>query len=227
MTEPEDFGPGLRLERERKGISLAAVAEHTKVSASLFAALERDDLSRWPGGIYRKAFVRGYAEAIGLDPDDVLRRFAAAFPADGEGPPPLEDAGAPAAPGAAPLRLTLAFGEGRPARGARRRLGERLLMTGGDLAIPGVVAALGAVVHGAEAFWSIFGLGTAGYLAATGLLTGASPLALLLQRRRRDTSLAAPQAPSPGAPRRSRESVPAPRRLRAREHRPPRHTRRV
>jgi hypothetical protein len=43
-------------------------------------ALERDDLSHWPEGIFRRAFVRAYAHAIGLEPDIVVREFLEAHP---------------------------------------------------------------------------------------------------------------------------------------------------
>jgi hypothetical protein len=74
------FGPRLRQERERRKISLASISANTKVSVSLFEGLERDDLSRWPGGIFRRSFVRAYAEAIGLDPEDTVRDFLERFP---------------------------------------------------------------------------------------------------------------------------------------------------
>ena len=63
----DEFGPRLRRERERRKISLASISANTKVSISLFEQLERDDVSRWPCGIFRRSFVRSYAEAIGLD----------------------------------------------------------------------------------------------------------------------------------------------------------------
>ncbi len=74
------FGPRLRQERERRHISLTSIAENTKISRSLLEALERDDVSRWPTGIFRRSFVRSYAQAIGLDPEDVVREFAERFP---------------------------------------------------------------------------------------------------------------------------------------------------
>ena len=54
----EMFGARLRRERERQGITLNAIAKSTKVSRSLYEALERDDVSRWPGGIFRRSFLR-------------------------------------------------------------------------------------------------------------------------------------------------------------------------
>ena len=55
--------------RERKGIALDTIAARTKVSESLFAALERSDVSRWPTGIYRRSFFRAYASEVGLPVD--------------------------------------------------------------------------------------------------------------------------------------------------------------
>jgi transcriptional regulator with XRE-family HTH domain len=74
------FGQRLRLERERRRITLASIAANTKISLHLLEGLERGQLSRWPSGIFRRSFIRAYAEAIGLDPDEVMREFLERFP---------------------------------------------------------------------------------------------------------------------------------------------------
>jgi GAF domain-containing protein len=71
----ESFGALLRQRREGRQITLATIAEQTKIKLSLLEELERDDVSRWPTGIFRRAFIRAYAHAIGLDPGDVAREF--------------------------------------------------------------------------------------------------------------------------------------------------------
>jgi transcriptional regulator with XRE-family HTH domain len=76
----ESFGDKLRQRRERQHITLGAIAEQTKIKQSLLEGLERDDVSHWPVGIFRRAFVRAYAHAIGLDPDVVVREFQAVHP---------------------------------------------------------------------------------------------------------------------------------------------------
>ena len=76
----QSFGRRLRRERERRRIALSSIAENTKISVSLFDDLERDDVSRWPSGIFRKSFIRAYAQAIGLDPDETAREFLERFP---------------------------------------------------------------------------------------------------------------------------------------------------
>src|SRR4029450_12339142 len=80
MSDRHTFGPRLRSERERRGISLDTIAAATKVSAELWDGLERNDFSRWPSGIFARAFVRDYARAIGIDADDVVNEFCRLFP---------------------------------------------------------------------------------------------------------------------------------------------------
>ena len=90
----DSLGSRLRYERERRQISLKSIAESTKIGITLLEGLERDDVSRWPSGIFRKSFIRSYAEAIGLKPDSVVREFVERYP------DPLETqlAAIPAAP---------------------------------------------------------------------------------------------------------------------------------
>ena len=74
------FGARLRSQRERQQVALAAIAEETKISVALLDGLERDDVSRWPGGLFRRAYVRMYAQKIGLEPEQVLREFLELYP---------------------------------------------------------------------------------------------------------------------------------------------------
>jgi cytoskeletal protein RodZ len=76
----ETFGARLRYERERRQIALKSIAESTKIGLPLLDGLERDDVSRWPAGIFRKSFIRSYAEAIGLDADAIVREFVELYP---------------------------------------------------------------------------------------------------------------------------------------------------
>lgn len=80
----ENFGARLRQRRVEQGISLSAIAQQTKIKLSLLEGLERDDVSRWPSGIFRRAYIRTYAQAVGLDPDVVLREFLEVHPEPAE-----------------------------------------------------------------------------------------------------------------------------------------------
>ncbi|MEO5742028.1 MAG: helix-turn-helix transcriptional regulator [Vicinamibacterales bacterium] len=96
----ESFGSRLRYERERRQIALKSIAESTKIGITILEGLERDDVSRWPSGIFRKSFVRSYAVAIGLDPESIVREFVERHP------DPLEvDIAAPS-PGARSLQTS-------------------------------------------------------------------------------------------------------------------------
>jgi hypothetical protein len=95
------FCAELKALRERRGITLHAIAESTKVSEALFIDLERCDLARWPTGIYRRAFFREYSTLVGLPPELAVSEFVRLFPEDVEG-----RSSEALVPG--PLRLTLA-----------------------------------------------------------------------------------------------------------------------
>jgi transcriptional regulator with XRE-family HTH domain len=77
------FGSRLRTQRERQGVSLAAIAESTKIKLSLLDGLERGDVSHWPRGLFRRAYLRDYAAAIGLPAEPLVAEFVRIFPEDG------------------------------------------------------------------------------------------------------------------------------------------------
>jgi transcriptional regulator with XRE-family HTH domain len=111
VTEARRFGEELRRQRQERNVSLAAISRETKVSETLYAALERGDCSRWPSGIYSRSYVRDYAVAVGLEPDRVVAEFVACFveiAAPGGDPAGAGTDRSRAAPGGEPLRLSLA-----------------------------------------------------------------------------------------------------------------------
>jgi transcriptional regulator with XRE-family HTH domain len=73
---PKEFGDQLLRGREQKQRSLQEVADATKISIHQLRALERGDLDRLPAGIYRRAIVRQYAEAVGLNVEETVRDLA-------------------------------------------------------------------------------------------------------------------------------------------------------
>ena len=80
MSERETFGPSLRRERLKRGVSLQSIARTTKISQDLLEGLEQNDFSRWPHGIFARAYVRSYALEIGADADVVVNDFCKWFP---------------------------------------------------------------------------------------------------------------------------------------------------
>lgn len=76
----EAFGRRLRRFRLRTGISLEQISAETCIPVELFAALEENDVSAWPSGIYARAYIRQYARAIGLDEEETVDEFCRWFP---------------------------------------------------------------------------------------------------------------------------------------------------
>lgn len=70
----ETFGAELRNQRELKQVSLAAISEATRITEKMLEAIEAGKFSVLPQA-YIRAFLRAYAGAINLDPDEVLRRY--------------------------------------------------------------------------------------------------------------------------------------------------------
>lgn len=87
---PRDFGAYLRETREARGISLRQIAASTKISVHALEALERNDVSRLPGGIFTRAFVRAYAREVGLDQEQTVRLFVSRFQGQADGVEPIE-----------------------------------------------------------------------------------------------------------------------------------------
>jgi hypothetical protein len=181
----------LRRERERRRIALSSISANTKISVSLFESLERGDVSRWPSGIFRRGFIRAYAQAIGLDPEATAKEFLEQFPDPLEPPsaPPASPASRTSAAAKAPvtpvhaagaagvepvLRLKLAdtgprFAAGRVLAGMRQRWAAAAC----DAVIV-LTIALG-VYLALDAFWAPLGVIMLGYYFGGILLLGNTP----------------------------------------------------
>jgi len=80
MTPQETFIARLRRHRERNRISLDEIVSETRIKREQLEAFERGNLDVWPRGIYARAWIRGYASVIGLDPIDTVDEFCKLFP---------------------------------------------------------------------------------------------------------------------------------------------------
>lgn len=78
----KDVGACLRDARERRGLSLRQIAAATRISVQALDAIERNDIRKLPGGIFSRSFVRGYAQEVGLDPEETVRDFVEQFPVE-------------------------------------------------------------------------------------------------------------------------------------------------
>jgi len=178
----QDLGAWLRRERERAGVTLETIAARTKVARTLLEGLERNDVSRWPNGIFRRAFIRGYASQIGLDPDYAVALFIRAF--DGSQASPVLDRAAARAAGAASsgraepsLRLTLAPEVSRWQE-ALARLGAATT----DLMAPITLALPSGLLGGLSLFWIVLAVVGVLYLTVGTLVLGTTPGLWMMQR---------------------------------------------
>ena len=179
MNEPTSLGAYLKRERERRELTLRTISESTKVSLALLEGLEGDNISRWPGGIFRRAFVRSYAECVGLDPDDVFHRFEQQH----RPPEPVE-------PGSHPFGTVLNTPEpaSTPGPGVASRAPAvaaparrtRMIGTAADLTVA-IVFAFGSAAAGSRLLWPV--LLISAYYAIGVLLTGTSPMVALLSEQ--------------------------------------------
>lgn len=159
MTSRDAFGSRLRQHRERLGVTLESIVQTTKIGRPLLTALERGDLSRWPGGIYRRSFLRDYARAVRLAPEPLVREALQLFPEAGQELPGDPDQS---------LRLTLAPEPRWPVH--VRQCLAAALDTGAIL-----LAGYGLSAGSAVGFWPASAAAAVCYYAAGTVVLGRSP----------------------------------------------------
>jgi cytoskeleton protein RodZ len=72
-----DVGTKLRSERERLGIGIDQIEAETHIRAKFLLAIEEERFDILPGPAYVRAFVRGYAEQLGLDSQELVAELNA------------------------------------------------------------------------------------------------------------------------------------------------------
>jgi len=81
-----ELGQVLQRAREEKGISLDDIQRITKIQKRYLEAIERGHFHVLPGHFYARAFIKSYAEAVGLDANHLMEHFQSDLPAQ----PPTE-----------------------------------------------------------------------------------------------------------------------------------------
>jgi len=64
-----------------RGISLEEISASTKIGTRSLRAIEEEDFEKLPGGIFNKGFVRAYSRFLGLDEEQTVADFEAAWTA--------------------------------------------------------------------------------------------------------------------------------------------------
>jgi len=66
------LGEELKHKREQRGITLAEIAEATRIGTRFLKAIETDNFSILPGGIFTRSFIRAYARHVGMSEDEAI-----------------------------------------------------------------------------------------------------------------------------------------------------------
>ena len=77
MTE---LGSRLKEARKAKGYSIDDLQEITKIQKRYLAGIEEGNYEAMPGSFYVRAFIKQYAEAVGLNGDELLEMYKAEIP---------------------------------------------------------------------------------------------------------------------------------------------------
>jgi cytoskeletal protein RodZ len=77
-------GVDLSIYRQKAGISLEQVAAKTKISKRFLLAIEAEEFGQLPGGIFNTNYLRQYAEAIGMEEQELLERYGKKMNPPGE-----------------------------------------------------------------------------------------------------------------------------------------------
>ncbi|MBY7143602.1 DUF4115 domain-containing protein [Virgibacillus sp. NKC19-3] len=75
-----EIGERLREARETKDLSLDSLQETTKIQKRYLVAIEEGNFHILPGKFYARAFIKEYANAVGLDPNELLEEYKEEVP---------------------------------------------------------------------------------------------------------------------------------------------------
>src|SRR5690625_890164 len=80
MVLSMEIGVRLKEAREAKNLSLESLQETTKIQKRYLVAIEQGDFHVLPGKFYARAFIKEYAIAVGLNPDELLEEYKSEIP---------------------------------------------------------------------------------------------------------------------------------------------------
>ncbi len=73
----ETLGHHLRQLREAKGMSIEELSRATRVPVTSVERIEADRFDELPGEVFVRGFLKSYARAVDVQPDEVLARYTA------------------------------------------------------------------------------------------------------------------------------------------------------
>jgi cytoskeletal protein RodZ len=144
------LGEELKRRREERNITLTDISEATRIGTRFLKAIETDNYSVLPGGIFTRSFIRAYAKQVGMDEDESIALYqqqitgatAEALPQRIEPhPPTIVEPPRPASPSPSRRAAPLTYTQSGPS------LNWTTIVIGGGLAIFIVIIVLALVRH--------------------------------------------------------------------------------
>ena len=111
------LGSYLKREREQRQISVAELAQTTRIPVRILHQLETDEIGSLPADVFVRGFLRAYARALDMDEEHVLARYAGRQTPE---PPPALPAAAYAPESG--RRFGIAIALSRPSDKLKKRL---------------------------------------------------------------------------------------------------------
>jgi cytoskeletal protein RodZ len=91
----ESLGVYLQRQRELQQLSLAEIAQTTRIQARVLKQIEEDRFDELPADVFVRGFLRAYARAVGVDESEVIERYDSAYKTETETAVPLVTVSAP------------------------------------------------------------------------------------------------------------------------------------
>jgi len=70
-----DFGKTFKTARESRGVTIDRIAAETRIAGRFLEAIENEDFQALPSGVFRRGFIRSYAEVLGMDIEKTLAEY--------------------------------------------------------------------------------------------------------------------------------------------------------
>ncbi|MEM1034485.1 MAG: helix-turn-helix transcriptional regulator [Myxococcota bacterium] len=77
MARNDSMGAFLRRTRVARAMSVGEIARATRIPTAAIERIEADHFDDLPGEVFTRGFLKAYARAVGLSPEDVLARYTA------------------------------------------------------------------------------------------------------------------------------------------------------
>ncbi len=110
------LGEELRRKREERAITLAEISESTRIGTRFLKAIETDNFSTLPGGIFTRSFIRAYAKQVGMNEDEAIALYQQQVTGSSDEPHEESSQTANASKPAPPPARELALPELKPRR---------------------------------------------------------------------------------------------------------------